>query len=310
MENIKFVIQYDGTKYKGWQSQGNADNTIQGRITEVLRRMVGTVDINQSTRTLGEMVDIDGNAHGHRNLVDIKSVDDGRGNLVDIKSVDDGRRNQVDINLIGSGRTDAGVHALGQVANCHLEWSPQYADMSDADLLNEINRKLPDDIAIISLSHEDERFHARYSAIGKTYRYRIHVSPIASVFEQKYVYNYSHSQFDTDAMRRSARDLLGEHDFTAFCGNRHMKKSAVRTITSIEISEIRDENGLQEIVIDYSGNGFLQNMVRIMTGTLIEIGTHQRDADCIPAILASKDRTQAGYTAPAQGLSLIRVTYP
>lgn len=224
-----------------------------------------------------------------------------------------------DIQLIGSGRTDAGVHALGQVANFHMAL-PE--GMTAEDLLLYINKYLPEDIAVTSLEEVDDRFHARFSAKSKTYRYRIHVSPISNVFEKRFVYYCPEMKFDVNAMRQAASLLTGTHDFAGFCGNKHMKKSTVRTIDSIEISEIYEEQSeasklqcatthqsLKELQIDFTGDGFLQNQIRIMTGTLIEIGTGRRSVDDITTILASRDRANAGYTAPPQGLCLMKVEY-
>lgn len=210
----------------------------------------------------------------------------------------------VDIN--GSGRTDAGVHALGQVANFKMNLPK---DMTTQDLFIHINKHLPEDISVVSLEAVDDRFHARYSEKGKTYRYRIHVSPISNVFEKRFVYTYLDKPLDVQAMREAAKLLVGRHDFKSFCGNKHMKKSTVRTVTSIDIKEISDENGLREICIDYTGDGFLQNMIRIMTGTLIEIGNGRKSVSDIQPILDSLNRENAGYTAPPQGLCLLEVQY-
>ena len=137
----------------------------------------------------------------------------------------------------------------------------------------------------------------------KTYRYRIRTSPVPNVFERKFLYQYGHP-LDVDKMKKAAQALVGTHDFASFCGNRHMKKSTVRTIFSIDLVE-RDG----EIEILYCGNGFLQNMVRILTGTLIEVGRGERAPESMPALLKAKERKQAGYTAPPQGLRLEKVTY-
>ena len=210
------------------------------------------------------------------------------------------------VEVIGSGRTDAGVHALGQVANFHIDVPDE---TSTTDLINYINEHLPEDIAVTTLVQEDERFHARFSERGKTYRYRIHVSPIANVFEKRFIYTYTDMPLDTAAMRKAASLLTGKHDYKSFCGNRHMKKSTVRTITSIDIKEVTDDNGLREVDIYYSGDGFLQNMIRILTGTLIEVGTGRRTPDSMSNLLEAKDRAAAGYTAPPQGLCLMEVYY-
>lgn len=202
------------------------------------------------------------------------------------------------VEVIGSGRTDAGVHAAGQVANFHMEegYSPE-------ELLEYLNRFLPEDIAVTELSEAAARFHSRYHAVSKTYCYRIHTSTAPNVFERRYVYTYT-EPLDMDAMERAAALLVGTHDYTSFCGNRHMKKSAVRTIWDIAVHRTDSE-----IRICYTGDGFLQNMVRIMTGTLIEVGSGRRDADSMPAVLAAKNREAAGYTAPPQGLRLEKVVY-
>lgn len=210
------------------------------------------------------------------------------------------------VEVIGSGRTDAGVHALGQVANFHIDLENE---ISASDLMTYINEHLPEDIAVTALTQEDERFHARYSEKGKTYRYRIHVSPIANVFEKRFIYSYTDMPLDTAAMRKAAALLVGKHDYKSFCGNRHMKKSTVRTITSIDIKEVTDDNGLREVDIYYSGDGFLQNMIRILTGTLIEVGTGRRAPESMSDLLEAKNREAAGYTAPPQGLCLMEVYY-
>lgn len=213
------------------------------------------------------------------------------------------------VEVHGSGRTDAGVHAYGQVANFHLDTDKLPDSMDDSELLLYINRYLPEDIAVTKLSKADDRFHARLSAVSKTYRYRIHVSPVSDVFQKRYVYTYTGAKLDVQAMKQAAGYLTGEHDFKSFCGNRHMKKSTIRTITDITISEVTDELGLKEIVMDFTGNGFLQNMVRIISGTLIEVGSGQKSPQDIPAIIKSQNRNCAGYTAPAQGLCLMKVCY-
>ena len=202
------------------------------------------------------------------------------------------------VQVIGAGRTDAGVHALGQYANCHMAKS-----VPPAKLQERLNRALPDDISISRMEEKEDRFHSRFSARVKHYRYRIRVSPEKNVFERRYVWQLGEN-LNITAMRVAAGFLVGTHDFTSFCGNKHMKKSAVRTIYSIDLSE---ENG--ELRIDSKGDGFLQNMIRIITGTLVEIGEgKKRDTD-ISTILAAKDRSRAGFTAPPQGLTLVEVVY-
>lgn len=245
MQNYKIVIQYDGTRYRGWQGQNSTDQTIQGKIEYVLSEMAGEP-----------------------------------------------------IEITGSGRTDAGVHAIGQVANFH--WK---ADGNCEQIRDYLNHYLPEDIAVSSVEKVDERFHSRYQAEAKTYLYRIHTDKIPNVFARKYVYDYQ-TPLDIARMKKAALLLTGTHDFKSFCGNKKMKKSTVRTIYEIRIEETE-----QEVQIFYTGNGFLQNMVRILTGTLIEIGDGRRTPESVIEILTAENREAAGYTAPACGLTLVNVRY-
>lgn len=245
MYNYKLTIQYDGTRYRGWQVQGNTDQTIQGKAEGVLSRLTGQP-----------------------------------------------------VELHGSGRTDAGVHALGQVANVKL---PRPFDPSE--LLRELNRYLPADIGVIAAEPAPERFHARLNARSKTYRYRIWNSAIPNVLERSYLYVLP-EPLDVAAMERAAADLVGTHDFRSFCGLKRFKKSTVRTITDIAITQ----DGA-EMRLEFTGNGFLMRMVRILAGTLVEVGLGQRAADAMPAVLAAQDRAAAGPALPAQGLALVRVEY-
>jgi tRNA pseudouridine38-40 synthase len=202
------------------------------------------------------------------------------------------------VEVVGSGRTDAGVHAAGQVANFHIE-----EHFGKEEIFEALNRYLPEDIAVTAIEEVDVRFHSRYQAQAKTYSYRIRTSPVGDVFARRFVYRYG-QPLDVARMREAAEQLLGTHDFASFCGNKRMKKSTVRTITGIRITE---QDG--EIRLDYTGDGFLQNMVRILTGTLIEVGRGERAPQSMKEILAAKDREAAGYTAPPQGLRLESVTY-
>ena len=201
------------------------------------------------------------------------------------------------IEITGSGRTDAGVHARGQVANFHCE-----STMRTAEILSKLRRYLPEDIGIYSCKEASPRFHARLSAREKTYLYRIWNSDAPCVFDRRFV-TILPEKLDLDAMDAAAVCLCGEHDFSAFCGNPRFKKSTVRVIRSIEIR--RAEN---EIQISVTGNGFLHSMVRILVGTLIEVGRGERSADSIPALFGGK-RADAGFLAPAQGLCLMEVVY-
>ena len=201
------------------------------------------------------------------------------------------------IEISGSGRTDAGVHARGQVANFHTGTT-----MPCAEILSGLRRYLPEDIGIYSCKDVSPRFHARLNAKEKTYRYRIWNSEAPCVFERRFV-TVMPEELDLDAMRSAAAHLIGEHDFSAFCGNPKFKKSTVRYIRSLEV-----ERRGEEIIIEVTGNGFLHNMVRIIVGTLIEVGRGERNADSIPALFGGK-RADAGFLVPGQGLCLMEVYY-
>ena len=201
------------------------------------------------------------------------------------------------IEISGSGRTDAGVHARGQVANFHCE-SP----MPCEEILPKLRQYLPEDIGILACKECSPRFHARLNAVEKTYCYRIWNSQMPCVFERRYVAVMDET-LDVAAMAQAAKYLEGEHDFSAFCGNPKFKKSTVRCIRSVII----EEQG-HEIRILFTGDGFIHNQVRIMVGTLIEVGRGERDADSIPDLFGGK-REQAGFLAPAQGLCLMEVFY-
>lgn len=200
--------------------------------------------------------------------------------------------------VIGAGRTDAGVHARGQCANVHLSVA-----LPAKHLEEELNRLLPDDIGVSRMREAGERFHSRFSATGKFYRYRIRVGSEKNVFERRYVWQLGEA-LDMSAMEEAAHLLEGRHDFTSFCGNRHMKKSCVRDVReiSLHVSE-------GELAIDFIGDGFLQNMIRILVGTLVEVGEGKRKPSEMEAILAAHDRSCAGFTAPACGLCLEKVMY-
>ena len=208
-----------------------------------------------------------------------------------------GRILDEEIEISGSGRTDAGVHAKGQVANFHCE-----SGMRADEILQSLRRYLPEDIGIYSCKEVSPRFHARLNAKEKTYRYRIWNSDMPCVFERKFVAVFP-EKLDLQAMNAASAHLCGEHDFSAFCGNPKFKKSTVRLVRSIEIQRCGEE-----IRIEVTGNGFLHSMVRIIVGTLIEVGRHERSADSIPDLFGGK-RSDAGFLAPAQGLCLQEVYY-
>ncbi len=202
-----------------------------------------------------------------------------------------------EIEITGSGRTDAGTHALCQVANFHCT-----STIPTDEILQQLRMYLPEDIGIYSCKNVSPRFHARLNAKTKTYRYRVWNSTSPCVFDRKFVY-VCPEVFDVDAMKQAAKAYLGEHDFSAFCANKNMKKSTVRYIEKFEI--IEKENELEFLV---TGNGFLHHMVRIMVGTLLEVGRGVRKPDSIPSLYGA-ERAQAGELIPACGLCLMEVTY-
>lgn len=245
MQNYKLTLAYDGTRYRGWQKQGNTAQTVQGKLEALL------------TRALGQ-----------------------------------------DIEIAGSGRTDAGVHARRQVCSFRAE-----TDKPCAEILALLREYLPEDIGALSLKKAPERFHARLSAVRKTYVYRVWNSAVPCVFERKYVY-VEPRPLDLDAMRCAAAQLCGRHEFSAFSTGKKTGRAATRTVESIAI-----ERCDEEVRFTFTGDGFLYNMVRILTGTLLEVGLGERSPDDMTAILASHSRANAGFTAPAQGLFLWDVTY-
>ena len=242
--NIRLLICYDGTRYKGWQRLAGVENTIQGKLERTLSRILGE-----------------------------------------------------EIEISGSGRTDAGAHAVGQVANFCCD-----SGLPCEEILSGPRRYLPEDIGIESCQEASPRFHARLNCKSKTYRYRIWNSERPCVFQRRFVYVMPDA-VDVELMRQAAEIFLGEHDFSAFCANKKMKKSTVRRIDRITI----DRDG-EELVLTFTADGFLYNMVRILVGTLIEVGLHKREVNSIPALFGAK-REEAGYLVPAQGLCLMEVDY-
>lgn len=201
------------------------------------------------------------------------------------------------VEVSGSGRTDAGVHAKGQVANFHCE-----SAMGCDQILAQLRQYLPEDIGILDCREAAPRFHARLNAREKTYCYRIWNSDAPCVFERRYVWALP-ERLDLSAMEEAAALLVGEHDFSAFCGNPKMKKSTVRRISSIGITRYGEE-----IQIAFTGDGFLYNMVRILVGTLVEVGRGVRAPRSVQQLFGAK-RSEAGFLAPAQGLCLEEVFY-
>ena len=245
--NYKAVIQYEGTRYRGWQVQGNTDQTIQGKLETLLGRMAG------------EPVEVH-----------------------------------------GSGRTDGGVHAAGQVISfrCKVGMSPQ-------EIRGYMNRYLPEDIAVLSVEEAAPRFHARLNAVRKTYVYTIWNSEIPNVFGRRFMTRIE-EPLDVERMRKAAGYLCGEHDFLAFSSlnPRRFKKSTVR-----RLDEIRIEQKEAVIRICFTGDGFLYHMVRILTGTLVEVGLGLRSPEEMDLLLKSGSRADAGRLMPPEGLTLLSVEY-
>ena len=245
MPNYKLTLCYDGTRYRGWQRQGNTPNTIQEKVESALSRI-----LDQPVETAA------------------------------------------------SGRTDAGVHARAQVVSFRAK-----TDRTAEEILSDLRAALPADIGAVSLEEAAPRFHARLNAKGKTYVYRVWNSDAPDVFQRRYRISEPRP-LDLDAMRKAASALCGEHDFTSFCSDKRMKKSPVRRVDRIDVERLGDE-----VRLTFTGNGFLWNMVRILAGTLLEVGLGEREADSMQTILDARDRTAAGKTAPAQGLILWEVLY-
>lgn len=201
------------------------------------------------------------------------------------------------VEVHGSGRTDAGVHAKAQVASFRLKRE------ADCDtVLSYLRQYLPEDIGALSLEKADERFHARLNAKSKTYRYTLWTDATPCVFLRKYVY-VLREEFDLDAMRQAALLLCGTHDYAAFSSHPHTKKSTVRTVERIDIEAV--PHGL---TFTLTGDGFLYHMVRILVGTLLEVGRGARTPQSVETLFYGK-REAAGFTTPAKGLCLMEVTY-
>lgn len=202
------------------------------------------------------------------------------------------------ISLIGSGRTDAGVHAIAQVANFFTNTTIPIDRLPYA-----INSKLPRDITVNHASIVPPDFHARKSAIAKIYNYRIYNANFPSPLYRHYTYFYSRP-LDVNAMKKAAKFFIGEHDFSAFRTTGSSIKTTVRRIEHLEI--LQDD---KLINIRICANGFLYNMARIIAGTLLEVGAHKKKPEEVPEILRSKDRNKAGKTLAPQGLCLLKVIY-
>lgn len=229
--------------------------------------------------------------HGWEHKKDVETI---QGKIEAVLS----RMTDTEIRINGAGRTDAGVHAQAMVANGRMD-----TELSCDEMRDYLNRYLPEDICVKEVSIAPERFHARFNAKGKEYRYVCYAGKLKPVFDRKYVWTLEKKP-DVSLMRAAASYLVGEKDFKSFCGNKNMKKSTVRKVYSIDIEEKEDY-----IYLTFCGSGFLQNMVRIMTGTLVKVGLGEEKPEAMIRILAGRNRQLAGPTAPPQGLSLLHVEY-
>ncbi|MDF0643572.1 MAG: tRNA pseudouridine(38-40) synthase TruA [Nitrospira sp.] len=205
---------------------------------------------------------------------------------------------QTEVSIVGAGRTDAGVHALGQVASFRID-----RDWTSREWLKGMNARLPKDIAVRSAEIMPDGFHARYAASGKLYEYRILNRPTRSAVDRHHVWHI-HKPLDVEAMQRAASLLTGSHDFTSFEGSLTDNEDPLCRLQRLSIYREGDYLHIQAYA-----DRFLKHMVRAIVGTLVEVGHLQRSAEEIPAMLAAKDRTKAGRTAPAHGLFLLHVDY-
>ncbi|MBT2689953.1 tRNA pseudouridine(38-40) synthase TruA [Bacillus sp. ISL-47] len=203
-----------------------------------------------------------------------------------------------DIKVTASGRTDAGVHARGQVI--HFD-SP--LNIPDEKWEIALNSLLPDDVAVIGAARAAEDFHVRFDAKGKEYRYFVHLSSRRDPFKRHYAYQFPFA-LNVDSMKKAAAGLVGTHDFTSFCSAKTEVQDKVREIQEIEVFEEGDM-----LIFRFKGTGFLYNMIRILVGTLLEVGSGERDPNSMTAVIEEKNRSAAGKTAPPQGLYLWKVFY-
>ncbi|MEG9298713.1 tRNA pseudouridine(38-40) synthase TruA [Mangrovibacillus sp. Mu-81] len=204
----------------------------------------------------------------------------------------------VRIRVTASGRTDAGVHAYGQVF--HFD-TPLTIPQEKWPVV--LNTRLPDEVTIKHAEFVSEDFHARFSVVNKEYRYRVYTEEWRSPFHRHFALHYPHT-LSIGEMKKAALDLIGKHDFTSFCSAKTEVEDKVRNLYSITITELEDG-----LVFSFKGDGFLYNMVRILVGTLLEVGSGNIRSEDMKSILAAEDRNRAGKTAPPHGLYLWEVEY-
>lgn len=246
MTNFRFIVEYDGTDFEGWQAQPEGHRTVQRCLADALAAIAGGP-----------------------------------------------------VSLRGSGRTDAGVHAWGQVANARLD-----TRLEPEILRRALNASLPPDVAVRAVDRVPEDFDARRSALAKRYRYRIWNHPVRSPLRARHSW-WVRGPLDLGAMRKAASQLVGRHDFASFQAAGSDVRTSVRTLHAVEIAGRSGD----EVTLDFEGDGFLRYMVRNLVGTLAEIGHERLAPDHIGGILAARDRRAAASTAPARGLTLQEVRY-
>jgi tRNA pseudouridine38-40 synthase len=200
--------------------------------------------------------------------------------------------------LMGAGRTDAGVHALGQVASVRVRF-----EHTPSTVRRALNVRLPPDIRVLDVVEADPGFHARFDAVGKSYRYRIATDRVLLPFNRWFVWHMPQA-CDAEAMRAAAAVLIGRHDFSSFQARGSAVLDGIRTLQRIDVARVGPE-----IQVDVEGDGFLRHMVRIIVGTLVDIGVGIRPVTAMQAALAARDRQAAGRTAPASGLTLMGIRY-
>jgi len=290
MRNIKLTVEYDGTNYCGWQIQSHPSTPLRaGKVTLRLRSGQAKLPFDSAQ-----------GRQSHKKKSIQETIEATLQRILCEK-----------IRLIVSGRTDAGVHALGQVANFKTN-----SRISLRKLRWALNGLLPEDVVITKTEEARPHFHSRFDARSKVYRYSIlnRNYPAALLKNRVYFYPYP---LDVQLMRRKARTLLGRHDFGAFCASGSSVKVTTRTIKRISIKKLPSckgpltcgLNGTGLLVVDIEADGFLYKMVRNIVGTLIEIGRGKFPEDSLEKILLSRDRKLAGPNVPACGLYLLRVTY-
>jgi tRNA pseudouridine38-40 synthase len=208
------------------------------------------------------------------------------------------------VRAVASGRTDAGVHALGQVVSFRTE-----SRLSAEVFRRALNAHLPEDLAVLEAADAPPTFHALRDAVRKRYRYLIHDGPVRDVFRRNYCWHYPYGRLDAQAMRRAAEVLRGTHDFASFQTSGAPRRTSLRTISDLDVRR-GEGDWCDTIRIEVEADGFLYNMVRTIVGSLAEIGRGARGESWLAEVLAAADRRVAGPTAPPEGLFLVKVEYP